>query len=158
MAPKAQSIFNLWSSISHRCANSTPLVSAGLRAHRPTTQSAGWVSRSAVKAGCASVSCIAAELRRPNVTAIRFESLGAQTDVALRVVVETVGCLAGRVVRMVTVDAVSTVSSAGSLTVTSETRTGAALAPITQYGIINSVCTLTNTVILVRLPYAYLQI
>lgn len=74
------------------------------------------------------MSCIATELRRPNVTAIRFKSLGAQTDVGLRVVVKTVGCLAGRVVRMVTMD---TVSSAGSLTVTPKTRTGTALAPIT---------------------------
>ena len=74
------------------------------------------------------MSCVAAKVRRPNVTAVRFKSLWAQPEIGLTVMVKTVGCLACSIIRVVAVD---TVPSACSVTMTRKPGSGAASALVT---------------------------
>ena len=110
-------------------------IFASTRASRSAAETGGKVNLSAVEARGPSVSCIAAEVRRPNVTAIGFKPLGTQPGVRLTVMVKMVGCLARSIVicRVITMALPPRQITAGvcSLTNSSETGTGASLPLIT---------------------------
>ena len=110
-------------------------IFAGIRASRSAAETGGKVNLSAVEARGPSVSCIAAEVCRLNVTAIGFKPPGTQPDVSLTLMVKMAGCLARSIVicRVATRGLPPRQITAGAcgLTNASETGTGASLPLIT---------------------------